>query len=108
VSSLRIGEADEGSTVEVRLQPRSSRQGVDGVREGAIRLKVHAPPAEGRANDAARGLLADLLGVSPSTVRLKSGAKSRTKVFLVTGLVPAELRRRLEKCLARVIHERSS
>jgi uncharacterized protein (TIGR00251 family) len=99
VSSLRIGETGEGATVEVRLQPRSSRQGIGGMHEGALRLKVHAPPAEGRANDAARGLLAGLLGVSPSAVRLKSGARSRSKVFLVTGLAPAELRRRLERCL---------
>ena len=73
----------------MRLRPRASRAGVVGVREGALDLRVNAPPVEGEANAAARELLADLLGVAKSRVELHSGAKSRSKVFRVEGLDPA-------------------
>ena len=97
----RIAAASGGSTVEVRLSPRSSRRGVGGVRSGALELRVNAPPVDGKANVEARKLLADLLAVSPSSVSLKRGRTSRQKVFFVEGLSAAETRSRLEKGLDR-------
>ncbi len=73
----------------MRLRPRASRAGVGGVREGALELRVSAPPVEGEANAAARELLAEVLEVSRARVALHGGEKSRRKVFRVEGLDPA-------------------
>ena len=83
--------------MEVRLSPGSSRPGFSGVREGALELRVAAPPVEGKANDAAAKVLAKIAGVPPSKVVLKSGARSRSKVFFIEGGEPAELLGRLKK-----------
>lgn len=96
---LRVGEVKEGATVEIRLRPRSSRREVAGVREGVLDLRVTAPPVEGKANAAAAALLADLLGAPPSAVLLKSGGKSRKKIFLVKGMKAADVQRLLEEGL---------
>lgn len=93
----RITAAPDGASLEVRLQPRSSRRGVRGLREGALLLHVNAPPVEGRANEEARRLLAEALGVSRSRIRLAAGAKSRKKVFHVAGMEPGELGRLVRK-----------
>ena len=99
--SLKIESLDDGATITVRLLPRSSRPGVGGVREGALELRVGAPPVEGRANEAARRLLAKLVGLPRSGVRLAAGGRSRQKVFHLEGIAPDELRRRLEPLIKR-------
>jgi uncharacterized protein YggU (UPF0235/DUF167 family) len=97
VTELKVSRTEDGASLEVRLQPRSSRRGVSGPREGALVVRVNAPPLEGRANEEARRVLADFLGLSPSRLRLAQGAKSRRKVFHVTGMMPEELRRLVEE-----------
>lgn len=104
---ILVGPASGGALLKVRVRPRASRRGVDGVREGALELRVTAPPVEGEANAAARDLLAEFLGVARSRISLSAGGKSRRKTFLVEGLPPDELRRRLEAALTRIIHERA-
>ena len=86
---LRISPVPGGVLINVRLRPRASRAGVGGITEGALELRVCAPPVEGEANAAARELLAEVLAVSRARVALHSGEKSRRKVFRVEGLDPA-------------------
>ena len=95
MDNLRISPTPGGVLIDVRLRPRASRAGVGGVREGALELRVCAPPVEGEANAAARELLAQVLGVSRARVELHGGEKSRRKVFRVEGLDP-------EAALARI------
>ena len=86
MDGLRITPVPGGILIDVRLRPRASRAGLGGVREGALELRVCAPPVEGEANAAARELLAEILGVSRARVALHAGEKSRHKVFRVEGL----------------------
>jgi uncharacterized protein (TIGR00251 family) len=79
----------------VRVQPRSSRAGVDGMHGGALRVRVHASPVENAANEAVVKVLANALGVAKSAVAIVSGARSRSKVVDVSGLRAAEVRLRL-------------
>jgi hypothetical protein len=88
-AELRISTIPGGVLIDVHLRPRASRAGVGGIREGALELRVNAPPVDGEANAAARELLADVLGVSRARVALHGGEKSRRKVFRVAGLDPA-------------------
>jgi uncharacterized protein (TIGR00251 family) len=93
--ALSLTEADGAVLIPVRLRPRASRRGAGGVREGALELRVTAPPVEGEANAAARELLAELLGVPRARVSLQRGDKSRSKLFRVEGLTPAAVLERL-------------
>ena len=70
----------------VRLTPRSSSNAVDGVLDGALRIRVRAPAVEGAANAALVDLLADLLGVARRDVRIVAGATSRQKLLVVHGI----------------------
>ncbi len=82
---------EAAGTVKVRLQPRASRDEIVGERDGALLVRLTAPPVEGRANEALCRLLARHLGVAPTRVSLLRGAKSRDKVVQVEGLSSAEV-----------------
>jgi uncharacterized protein YggU (UPF0235/DUF167 family) len=86
-------------TLRVRVQPRSARDGFGGVRDGALVVRVAAPPAEGRANEAVRRVLAAALGVPPSSIQLQRGARGRDKLLHLEGQELNPLRARLERLL---------
>jgi uncharacterized protein len=80
-------EAGDGYVLlEVHVQPRSGRAAVVGRHSAALKLRVTAPPVDGRANDATRALLARTLGVKDGAVSLVSGASSRTKRVRIDGI----------------------
>ena len=81
----------------VRAQPGASRSEVVGWQGETLRVRVQAPPLEGRANAAVIELLAKALGVPRRCVRLERGETSREKVIAVDDLDEAEIRRRLER-----------
>ena len=92
---LDVRDADGGITLRVRVRPRASRDGVSGEREGALVVRLTAPPVEGAANEALSRFLGKTLGVAPSAVRVVSGAAGRNKVVSVQGLDAATARERL-------------
>jgi uncharacterized protein (TIGR00251 family) len=81
--------------IQVRVQPRARENEIAGERAGALVVRVTAPPVEGKANDAARELLAKRLGVPPSRVSVVRGASSRNKLVEVEGVEGDALRSRL-------------
>lgn len=84
-----------GCWVRVRVTPRSSRNQVDGPVGDALKVRLQAPPVEGKANAALVDFLAGQLEVPRRTITLDHGAQGRSKRLLVTGLSAAELRQRL-------------
>jgi hypothetical protein len=89
-----------GFTLRVRVKPRASRDGVDGVREGALVVRLTAPPVEGEANAALGRVLGRALDIAPSAVRILRGASGRDKLIAVAGVSAAGARARLEAALA--------
>ena len=81
--------------VDVRLTPRGGRDRIDGWDGDVLRVRVAAPPAEGRANEAMLQLVAKALGVPPSRITLVAGAQSRTKVIEIDGLTLDDIRTRI-------------
>jgi len=75
----------------VRLTPRASADGIDGVADGDLRARVGAPAVEGAANNALIRLIADELGVARRDVRIIAGAASRQKLIVVDGVDPEEI-----------------
>ena len=86
----------DSCTLKVRVQPKASRNLVDGYEEGTLRLRVTAPPTEGKANAGVIALLAKTLGVSKSKLQIIRGYGSRDKVVSVDTLTEQEVRRRIE------------
>ncbi|MEC9433407.1 MAG: DUF167 family protein [Pseudomonadota bacterium] len=90
--------------IAVRATPRGGRDALDGLArdaEGrpALALRVSAPPDNGRANAAVEALLARLLGVPRSAVRVERGATARVKRLRAEG-EPEALAARLAEALA--------
>lgn len=76
----------------MRLTPRGGSDRIDGVVDGALRVRVSAPPVDGAANLALVRVLADALNCPPSAIRIASGATSRRKIVEVDAIAPARLR----------------
>lgn len=83
----------------MRVQPRASREGLAGVREGALVVRLTAPPVEGAANAALLKLLGKALGLPPSALELLRGQSGRDKLVLARGLDAAAARAALRPAL---------
>lgn len=81
--------------LKVLLQPRASRDDIDGMHGVALKVRVTAPPLEGRANTALKKFLAKKLGLSPSRVEIIAGERSREKLLLISGTSRAEVEQAL-------------
>lgn len=84
-----------GARIEIRVQPRASRNAISGMRAGILRIRVTAPPVDGQANAAAIALLAQALDLPKSAIRLVRGASSREKTLAVESMSQEELNQRL-------------
>ena len=82
-------------TLKVRLQPRAARDGIDGLLGDALKIKVTAPPVEGKANKAVKKLIAEQLGLSPYQIEIIAGNRSREKVLRISGISRAEMEKAL-------------
>jgi uncharacterized protein (TIGR00251 family) len=81
-------------TLELKTIPNAPRDAIVGWLGDALKVKVHAPALEGRANDALLDFLAQELGVPRRAVTLLRGDKSRHKVVRIAGLTLAEVKAR--------------
>jgi len=86
----------EGTLVRLRVVAGARRTEVTGVAGPALRFRVAAPPAQGRANAAILAHLAGLLGVRPRDLEISAGQRGRDKLVLVRGLAPERVRGRLK------------
>ena len=77
--------------LRVHVQPRAGRPGVVGRHGDALKIRVAAPPVDGRANAAVVELVARLAGVSRSSVAVVGGRRSRAKRVRIDGVGPATL-----------------
>ncbi len=91
-SWLRIH--DGGVTVTIHVQPGAKKTEVAGIHGDALKIRLAAPPVDGKANAALIDYLAKRLAIAKSSVTLKSGQTSRHKVLAIEG-VDAELVARL-------------
>jgi uncharacterized protein len=97
---LTIKETNAGVQFDVRVIPGASKNEVAGIQEGALKIKLTAPPVEGKANKACVDFLARLLGLRRSALAIVSGEKSRKKTVSVDSIGRGELEARLKDILA--------
>jgi uncharacterized protein (TIGR00251 family) len=98
------GDAPSGAPPDLILRlhvhPGAGRTAVVGRHGDAIKVKVGAPPADGRANAAVLSLVAETLGIPIAQVELVGGAASRSKRVRVKGVEADDLRRVLQRVVA--------
>ncbi len=82
-------------TLPLKIVPNAPRDETAGWLGDTLKVKVHAPAIEGRANDALLAFLAARLGVSRRAITLVRGGKSRHKLIRIDGLTLAEAKARL-------------
>jgi len=81
--------ADGSVSLSVHVQPGAKRTEIAGVHGAALKIRLAAPPVDGKANAALLAFIADRLRVPKARVCLKSGQASRNKIVLVTA-APAD------------------
>jgi uncharacterized protein (TIGR00251 family) len=84
-----------GVQLQLHVQPGASRTGIAGLHGDALKVRVAAPPAEGRANKELLDYLAEVLGVPRARIALVKGETGRRKTLIVQGIELQEARRRL-------------
>jgi uncharacterized protein (TIGR00251 family) len=77
--------AGEIITLTLHVQPGAKRSEIAGLHGDALKIKLAAPPIDGRANDALIKYMAGLFDVPQRQVELKQGGQSRHKVLAITG-----------------------
>lgn len=87
-------EGNGGVFISCHVQPGASKNGVSGLHGFSVKIKLHAPPVDGKANTELVKFIADFFGVSKSAVEIKSGQSSRQKILFVSG-VSAETAQKL-------------
>lgn len=86
---------EKSCTLAIKAIPNAPRSEVVGWLGEALKIKVHAPPVEGRANDALCEFLADELGLPRRAVTVLRGDTSRQKTLRIDGLTLSDLKSRL-------------
>lgn len=79
-------------TLTLHIQPGARKTEIAGEHGDALKIRLAAPPVDGKANAALLEFIADRLGVAKSAVTLKSGQTSRRKVVEVKGISVDQLR----------------
>jgi uncharacterized protein (TIGR00251 family) len=88
-----INYAEKGGslTFTVRVVPRATRSEIVGEHDGALRVRIAAPPVDGAANKELLRLLACALHVSRSAVEITAGHTSKVKTVTVVGVCGSDL-----------------
>ena len=76
-------------TLTLHIQPGAKKTEVAGLHGKALKIRLAAPPVDGKANEALIKFIADTLRLPKSAVSLKSGQSSRHKVLEIVGTTPA-------------------
>jgi uncharacterized protein (TIGR00251 family) len=89
-----LRESAAGVTLAVRAQPGAKRTAITGVYgdgpDAQLKIAVHAPPLEGRANQALVAFLAETFSIPRNAVERTTGESNRSKVFLLRGVTLAK------------------
>ncbi len=82
----------DGVLMDLWVQPRAGRTAVAGVRDGALKVRVAAPPVDGEANNALVRFLAKKVGIPRRDVTIVRGQGGRRKTVRLRGVTPDAVR----------------
>jgi hypothetical protein len=81
-----ISTISGGIRIQVKVQPRASRNEVTGVVGECLRVRLTAPPVEGEANKLLQKYLSEVFCCSPGSIRIVRGSTGRLKLLEITGI----------------------
>ena len=90
-----VQDTKDGAILTIQVQPKASKSECVGLHGDALKIRIAAPPVNGRANEALLAFLAKRLAVPPSTLAIHSGAGGRHKRVLCKTLAAADVLARL-------------
>jgi hypothetical protein len=93
---IESNESNGAVTFRVRVVPRASKTAVAGEFDGALKVRISAPPVDGAANGELVRFIAKHLGVPKASVEIAGGGASKTKLVRVAGLTAADLAEKLQ------------
>ena len=88
---IQYSEEGRGLTFAVRVVPRASRSEIAGEYNGALRVRIAAPPVEGAANRELIKVLAKSFKLPQNAVEIVSGANAKNKIVRIRGANAARL-----------------
>ncbi len=92
---LQVQANEAELSFRVKVTPRAKTSEITGVSQGALQVRLTAPPVEGKANQALKEFLAMRLGLRSNQVSIRVGDKSRLKIVAVSSLSQSQLEERL-------------
>lgn len=95
-ASQETTASSESCTIAIKAIPNAPRNEVVGWLGDALKVKVHAPPVEGRANEALCEFLASMLGLPRRAITVLRGDTSRQKLLRIAGLDLATVKTKLQ------------
>ena len=95
MDSAWIKQSDDGIIITVHAVPRAAKDAVQGLHGDALKIRLHAPPVDGKANEALISFLSKMLNIPKGNIALKSGATQRRKIVFIAGISKLEVEKRL-------------
>lgn len=93
----KIRETETGVVVPLHVQPRAQRDELAGFHNGALKLRIAAPPVDDAANRSVIAFFSSLLDIPKSFFKMRSGLRSRNKVLHIRGISRREFLARLNR-----------
>ena len=89
---IRFSEQNGAIVFTIKVVPRASKSEIVGAHDGALKIRLAAPPVEGAANEELIKTLAKYFDVNKSAVEIASGATAKTKQIRIAGANAEKLR----------------
>lgn len=90
-----IRQTEDGVSIRIKLVPRAAANRVDGLHGDALKIRLNAPPVDGKANAALLRFLADALDLPLAALAITAGHTGRNKTVRIAGVGPETVRARL-------------
>jgi len=99
---FHVTQGRDGARFMVIVSPRASKTAFAGIHDGALKIRLAAPPVDGAANEELAGFLSRLFGVAKSSFSIVAGQSSKRKTVEARGLKPVEAEKKIETALAEI------
>lgn len=76
-------DTKDGAVLTIQVQPKASKSECVGLHGDALKIRIAAPPVDGKANDALIAFLAEHLKIAPSSIEIRTGSSGRQKRVLL-------------------------
>jgi uncharacterized protein len=89
---IELNEKNGAVTFRIRVQPRAARSEMAGEYAGALKLRIAAPPVDGKANEEVIRFLAKLFSIANRQIEILGGDTSRDKIIRIHNVSVTEIR----------------